>query len=176
MIAFLKSKKIISFQKNFLSKRYQSSNEVKKIIKNLNRKKSAITSWIPVSILIDTMDIYLPLLTDIINDSLKRGIFLDELKLAEVKPWFEKAGPFEKAKYQPVSLLSHISKVFERLIYNQFHEYIEPFLSKLLTGFRKNHNTQHSLLRILENFQEALDKKVTQSALSSRTYPKRLIS
>ena len=93
-----------------------------------------------------------------------------------MKPWFEKADPFEKAKYQPVSLLSHISKVFERLIYNQFNEYIEPFLSKLLTGFRKNHNTQHSLLRMLENFQEALDKKVTQSVLSSRTYLKRLIS
>ena len=101
----------------------------------------SFSSCIRVSILIDSMNIYLPLLTDIINDSLKRHIFPDELKLAEVMPLFKKANPFDKTNYRPVSLLSHISKVFERLIYNQINEYIEPFLSKVLNGFRKNHNT-----------------------------------
>ena len=56
------------------------------------------------------MDIYLPLLTDAINDFLKRGIFSDELKLAEVIPLFKKRDPFDKTNYRPVSLLSHISK------------------------------------------------------------------
>ena len=49
-------------------------------------------------------------------------------------------------------------KVFERIIFNQINEYIEPFLSNLLTGFRKNHNTQHYLLKMLEKWKEALDK------------------
>ena len=104
------------------------------------------------------MEIYLPLLTDIIDDSLKRGRFPDELKLAQVIPLFKKADPFDKTNYRTVSLLSHFSKVFERLIYNQINEYIEPFLSKILTGFRKSHNTQHSLLKMLENFKKTLDK------------------
>ena len=56
------------------------------------------------------MDIYLPFLTDAINDFLKRGIFSDELKLAEVIPLFKKRDPFDKTNYRPVSLLSHISK------------------------------------------------------------------
>ena len=102
------------------------------------------------------MDIYLPLLTDIINDSLKRGIFPDELKLAEVMPLFKNTDPFGKTNCQTVSLLSHISKVFERVIHNQINEYIEPLLSKVLTGLRKNHVTQHSLSKMLENFKEAL--------------------
>ena len=103
------------------------------------------------------MDIYLPLLPDIINDSLKRDIFPSELKLAEVITLFKKVDPFDKTtNYRPVSLLSHISKVFGRLIYN---------LSKVLTGFRKNHSTQHSLLKILENFKEALDKVNSVSAI-----------
>ena len=73
-------------------------------------------------------------------------------------PLFKKADPFDKTNYRTVSLLSHFSKVFERLIYNQINEYIEPFLSKILTGFRKSHNTQHSLLKMLENFKKTLDK------------------
>ena len=42
-----------------------------------------------------------------------------------------------------------------------------------LTGFCKNHNTQHSLPKMLENIKEALDKG--NSVLSSWTYPKHLI-
>ena len=118
-----------------------SSNEVKKIIKSLNTKKCALSSCISVSILINSIDTYLSILTDIINDSIKNGVFPDELKLAEVIPLFKKADPFDKSNYRPVSLLSHMSKVFERIIYNQINENIEPLLSNLLTGFRKNHNT-----------------------------------
>ena len=70
----------------------------------------------PVSILVDSIDIYLALLTNIIKDSLERDIFPGELKLAEVIPLFKKADPFDKTSYRPVSLFSHISKVFERKI------------------------------------------------------------
>ena len=80
---------------------------------------------------------------------------------------------FVQCNYRPVSLLSHISKVFERVIYNQINEYIEPFLLKILTGFHKDPNTQHSLLKTLEHFKEALDKG--NSVLSSWAYPKCLI-
>ena len=72
------------------------SNEVKKI---LNRNKPAIGSCIPVSILIESIDIYLPLLTDIIKDFLKTGISPDQLKLAEVILLFKKADPFDKTNY-----------------------------------------------------------------------------
>ena len=99
---------------------------------------SGISSCIPVSILIDSADIYLSHLTDIITDSLKRGIFPDELKLTEVIPLLKKDDTFEKTNYPPVSLLSHISKVFERVIYNQINEHGEPFLSKVVTKFCKN--------------------------------------
>ena len=67
-----------------------SPDEVRKIIQSLNMKKSAITSCIPVKHLTESVDIYLPFLTDIINHSLKNGIFPDELKLAQVIPLFVK--------------------------------------------------------------------------------------
>ena len=55
-------------------------------------------------------------------------------------------------------LLSHVSKVYEIIISNQISTYSEPYFSSFHTGFRKNHNTQHSLLKMLELWKEALDK------------------
>ena len=62
------------------------------------------------------MDIYLPRPIAIINDSLKTGIFPDELKLAEVISLFKKADPLDETNHWPISLLSHILKVFERVL------------------------------------------------------------
>ena len=44
-----------------------SSEEVKKVIKSLNKKKSAISSCIPVKVIFDSVDTYHPIFTDIIN-------------------------------------------------------------------------------------------------------------
>ena len=111
--------------------------EVRRIIQSLNKEKSAISPCIPVKLLTESVDIYLPFLADIINQSLKNGIFPDERKLIEVIPLFKKADAFDEINYWPVSLLSDMSKIFERIIFNQINKYIEPFLSDLGTGFRK---------------------------------------
>ena len=92
-----------------------------------------------------SVDTYLPIFTDIINSSIRNGTFSEELKLAEVTPLFKKADPFEKVNYRPV-------------IFNQISTYFEPYFSSFVTGFPKNHNMQHSLLKMLELRKEALDK------------------
>ena len=78
--------------------------------------------------------------------------------MAEVIPLLKKTDPSDKTNYRPVSLLWNISKVFERMIFSQINEHIEPFLSNLLTGFSKNYNTQYCLLKMLEKWKEALEK------------------
>ena len=57
-----------------------------------------------------------------------------------------------------MSTLSNISKVFEKLIYSQINTYMSDKFSKYLTGFRKNHNTQHALLNMIENRKTNLNK------------------
>ena len=54
--------------------------------------------------------------------------------------------------------MPHMSKVFERIMYTQIENFMEDKLSKLLTGFRKNHSTQHCLTNMLEKWKNALDK------------------
>ena len=80
-----------------------SSEEVKKVIRSLNEKKSAISSCVPVRVMIDSVDTYLPMFTDIINSSIRNSLFPEELKLAEVTPLFKKADRFDKVNYRPVS-------------------------------------------------------------------------
>ena len=77
----------------------------KNVIKSLNKKKSAISSCIPVKVLIDSVDTYLPIFTDIINSSIRNGTFPEELKLAEMTPIFKKAEPVDKVNCRPVGLL-----------------------------------------------------------------------
>ena len=103
--------------------------------------------------------------TDTISSSIRNGIFPEELKLVEVIPLFKKADPFDKVNYRPVSLLSHVSKVYERIIFNEISTYCEQYFSSFLTGFLKNHNTQHSPPTMLELWREALDKGKSVGAI-----------
>ena len=130
---------------------------LKKIILNLNSKKGALHDCIPVTLLKDSCDVYISQLNDIIIHCLENNIFPNKLKLADVIPIFKKADSLKKENYRPVSLLSHISKILERVIYDQINGFMEPKFSNFLTGFRKNHNTQMSLLKMIEHWKSLLD-------------------
>ena len=133
--------------------------DVKKEILNLNTKKSSASGSIPATILKQSLDIYLPYLTKSVNYTINESEFPAELKHSEVIPLFKKEDTLKKENYRPVSLLPHLSKVFERIIYKQINEYMKNELSKFTTGFRKLHGTQHSMVTMLEKWKKALDKK-----------------
>ena len=67
--------------------------------------------------------------------------------------------------YRSISVLSHILEIFEKIAYEQINSYMEPRFSHLLCGFRKNHNTQHSLLKMLEKWKLVLDKESNIGAI-----------
>ena len=71
---------------------------------------------------------------------------------------FTKKTPLNKENYRPVSLLSHMSKVFERLLYKQIEIFMNNKLSIKLSGLCKNYNTQYCLAYMLEKWKSTLDK------------------
>ena len=71
---------------------------------------------IPPDMLKVTLGIQLSIITKIINVSFEDGCFPDDLKLAEVSPFFKKNVDLDKEKYRSVSVLFNVSKVFERII------------------------------------------------------------
>ena len=129
--------------------RYVSVKEVKKELMNLSSKKLTRKGNIPAKTLKDSLSVYTKELTNIINNCLKDGLFRNELKLAEVSPVFKK-DDLNKENYRPVSILSHMSKVFERIFYKQINRFMTSKFSPFLCGFRKNHNSLYSLLKTIE--------------------------
>ena len=124
-----------------------SEDEVQREILRLDGTKSTSVGDIPAGMLKSTIDNRASILTKINNLSLRNGCFPDELKAAEVSPIFLK-----NDDYRAVSVLPHMSKVFERIKYTQIESFMEEKLSKLLTGFRKNRSTQHCLINMLEKW------------------------
>ena len=65
-------------------------------------------------------------------------------------PVFKKLDPADKTNFRPVSVLPLLSKVFEKIMYDQLYEYAGAFLNKLIRGFHEAHSKQHALFRLLQ--------------------------
>ena len=57
-----------------------------------------------------------------------------------------------------MSILPVISKIYERLMYDQMYKYFDQIFSKFQCGFRKGFSTQNCLLYMIENWKESLDQ------------------
>ena len=98
-----------------------------------------------------------------ISWSLISGEFPHNLK--QVIPGFEKEEKRDKSNYRPVSILSVIFKIYERLTHDQTYKYFDQIFSKFQSGFRKGFSTQNCLLHMVENWKESLDQRGHYGAL-----------
>ena len=74
---------------------------------------------------------------------MNKGVFLDELKQANIKPTYKKESRNEKENYRPLSILPNLSKIFDRCIYDQLKDLFQKLLSKYQCVFSKGFSTQH---------------------------------
>ena len=90
--------------------------------------------------------------------SIKEGYFPDVLKLAKVSLIFKKKNDLDKENYRPASVLPHILKVVERIMYHQIKNLMTNKSSKELSRFRKNHSTRYYLIPMLKMWKKMLDQ------------------
>ena len=101
---------------------------MKDIIKTLNTRKACLDG--DVQLIIINEDIFSTLIFQNFNQSLVNGEFPHCLKQAEVIPVFKNKEKLDKSNNRPVNLLPVISKIYERLIYDQmFNVLIKLFLN-----------------------------------------------
>ena len=101
-----------------------------------------------------------PTLAIITNQSLFTGIFPDKLKIAKVLPLFKKGDCHHFDNYRPISLLPSISKVIERIVYDQLYEYFSKngLIYDSQYGFRQLHSTELASLEITDRLVQNMDE------------------
>ena len=117
---------------------------VKKVIMNLYLSKASGPDCIPVVVLKNCELELSYILAELFNKCLKESCFPDCWKVSSVFPLFKNAGERSTAKnYHPVSLLSVVSKVFEKLANNRIVDHLEKcgFFSDFQYGFRHSRST-----------------------------------
>ena len=123
--------------------------EILKEILNLDASKACQDTDVPTKILKENADIFADFLHASFNEFVKKSEFPSVLKQANITPVFKKGERECKNNYRPVSILSNVSKIFERIIFRQISNYMDSFFSKYQFGFRKRYSTQQCLLPML---------------------------
>ena len=143
--------KIKSLDTNFTF-RNNSSSEVIKRIKTLNVKKASQKCDIPTKTVKLNAGIFGYFICKNFNYCLKKAESPYVLKHAD------DITVHKKEIKRPVSILPNLSKIYEKLVYQQLHENFNSILSPKQWVFRNGYNAQHCLMVMLEKFKESRDK------------------
>ena len=115
--------------------------EILNEINSLDASKLRQSEDIPFKIIKNNADIFANFTLQSFNKCIIDGKFPDQLKKADVSPVFKKGNHNDENNYRPVSILPSLSKIYERLIYNQINQMKENALSIFQCGFRKKYST-----------------------------------
>ena len=137
-----------------------SEDEVRKII--MKSAKSCDLDPIPTNILKALLDILIKPITAISKLSLESGTFPLSFKEAHVTPLLKKSNLSVNnlKNYRPVTNLSFISKIIEKVVSNRLQAYINSnkLNNPMQSAYRKSHSTETALLRVHNDISVSLDK------------------
>ena len=93
------------------------------------------------------------------NTSIETSQFPDSWKVARITPIFKEGDKTEKFNYRPISVLPVISKLFEKLVFNQLYHYMKDnsLFTSDQSGFLWLHSTLTFLLKMSDDWYNGLD-------------------
>ena len=136
-----------------------SEEKILNIIRSLNPNKAH--GWDEISVrMIKLSDAPLVLpLKIIFTNCLRRGLFPEIWKFANVVPVHKKNEKNLKRNYRPISLLPIFGKILEKLVYDSLYSHLESheLLNPNQSGFRPGDSTVNQLLSITHTIFKAFD-------------------
>ena len=102
------------------------------------------------------IDCHLP---NIINNDISLNKYSKLAKTATARSIFKRDDRTNIKNYRPVSSLNIFSKIHERFQHENLINYVEIFLSKFISTYRKSYSSNHALIRLKENWKKSLDQK-----------------
>ena len=127
------------------------------IISNLSLRKAS--GYDDVSVLKNNTTIISPILSKLVNKSFQTGVYPDCLKIAKVIPIFKGGKQTQPGNYRPISLLSNLDKIIEKLIYSRLISFLNKYniLNDNQYGFRQAHSTTLAVSQFYENLLHSQD-------------------
>ena len=134
--------------------------KVLKYLNNFSAKNATGLDVIPSRFVRDGAPIIAGPLSHVINMSLIQGYVPDDLNSARVIPLYKKSDKTEVGNYRPVSILSIISKIYERFVYDQVEEYLckIKLLYKFQSGLRRDYSTDTCLIHLSDFIRLQMDQ------------------
>lgn len=133
--------------------------KVKILLKNTNTKKAIGPDDISPHILHMCSDELANPLTSLFQTCVDEKVWPSLWKKARVIPVHKKNSKADPGNYRPISLLSNISKILEKIIVDEINEHLNEhnLLSNRQHGFRPSRSTADLLLLLTKSWQDALD-------------------
>ena len=133
--------------------------EIEDIITKLDISKSVGPNSIPNQLIkLIKKSISIPL-ANMFNSSFINGTCPEFLKISIIIPIYKKDSKLIVSNYRPISLLSNINKILEKLMFNRLYSFLETnkCIYDLQFGFRKKHSTNHALLNMTQQIRDTID-------------------
>jgi len=135
--------------------------DVVALVKQLPDKQRA-SDPLPTWLLKDNIVLLAPFLSFLFNWSIEHGMVPSVFKSAYITPLLKKPDldPSDVSSYRPISNLSVISKLLERLVCKQIMEYLKKngLLPDLQSAYRLGHSTETAVLKVLSDVLMAVDE------------------
>ena len=125
--------------------------EIEWILNKLPSKNSSGHDNISNLLLKRLKKIVIPIMCKLCNASLSSGVFPEIMKLAEVVPLYKGKNPHEECNYRPISLLTTISKILEKVVYSRVYHFLDNIkqIYENQYGFRANHSCEHAVSEVV---------------------------